>query len=65
MPGPPAAAAAEILDARYAVPIHYEPQQPDKIAGYVEVCDPENEWRTHAGRRAHVLAVGQWLDLTT
>ncbi|WP_431981450.1 MBL fold metallo-hydrolase [Streptomyces qinglanensis] len=60
-----AAAAAEILDARYAVPIHYEPKQPDKIAGYVEVSDPENELRTHAGRRAHMLAVGEWLDLTT
>ncbi|MGY5134895.1 MBL fold metallo-hydrolase [Streptomyces nigrescens] len=58
-----AAAAAEILDARYAVPMHYEAEQPDKIAGYVEVLDPENEFRTHAGRRAHVLAVGQWLDL--
>ncbi|MGW5647299.1 MBL fold metallo-hydrolase [Saccharopolyspora sp. NPDC003752] len=51
-----AAAAAEILDARYAVPMHYEAEQPDKIAGYVEVSDPENEFRTHAGRRAHVLA---------
>ncbi|MEU0922961.1 MBL fold metallo-hydrolase [Streptomyces solisilvae] len=60
-----AAAAAEILDARYAVPIHYEPEQPDKIAGYVEVSDPEKEFRTHAGRRAHVLAVGEWLDLAT
>ncbi|TXJ78985.1 MBL fold metallo-hydrolase [Streptomyces lavendulae] len=60
-----AAVAAEILDARYAVPIHYEPEQPDKIAGYVEVPDPANELRTHAGRRARVLAVGEWLDLTT
>ncbi|MFC6937153.1 hypothetical protein ACFQHO_47365 [Actinomadura yumaensis] len=25
-----AAAAAEILDARRAVPIHYEPDQPDR-----------------------------------
>ncbi|WAU09372.1 hypothetical protein STRNI_008180 [Streptomyces nigrescens] len=60
-----AAAAAEILDARCAVPMHYEAEQPDKIAGYVEVLDPENEFRTHAGRRAHVLAVGEWLDLAT
>lgn len=59
-----AATAAEILHARYAVPIHYEPEQPVKIAGYAEVADPENEWRTHAGRRAHVLPVGEWLDLT-
>ncbi|WP_410602981.1 MBL fold metallo-hydrolase [Amycolatopsis sp. lyj-90] len=58
-----AAAAAEILDARYAVPMHYEPGQPDKIAGYVEVADPEKEFRAHAGQRAHVLAVGEWLDL--
>ncbi|MFH8796964.1 MBL fold metallo-hydrolase [Streptomyces sp. NPDC017941] len=58
-----AAAAAEILGARYAVPIHYEPGQPDKIAGYVEVPDPESELRAHAGGRAHVLAVGEWLDL--
>ncbi|MEW2526450.1 MBL fold metallo-hydrolase [Streptomyces sp. NPDC047071] len=58
-----AAAAAEILDARYAVPMHYEAEQPDKIAGYVEVSDPEGEFRTHAGRRARVLAVGEWLDL--
>ncbi|QWF77863.1 MBL fold metallo-hydrolase [Amycolatopsis sp. CA-230715] len=57
------AAAAEILDARYAVPMHYEPEQPDKIAGYVEVSDPEKEFHAHAGRRAHVLAVGEWLDL--
>ncbi|GAA1938783.1 MBL fold metallo-hydrolase [Amycolatopsis minnesotensis] len=58
-----AATAAEILDARYAVPMHYEAGQPDKIAGYVEVPDPENEFRVHTGRRAHVLAVGEWLDL--
>ncbi|SEQ41359.1 L-ascorbate metabolism protein UlaG, beta-lactamase superfamily [Mycobacterium sp. 88mf] len=58
-----AAAAAEILDARYAVPMHYEAEQ-DKIAGYVEVSDPENEFRAHAGRRAQVLPIGQWLDLT-
>ncbi|GAA0639429.1 MBL fold metallo-hydrolase [Kutzneria viridogrisea] len=58
-----AAAAAEILDARYAVPMHYEAEQPDKIAGYVEVPDPENEFRTHAGQRAHVLPIGEWLDL--
>ncbi|QEU91261.1 MBL fold metallo-hydrolase [Streptomyces kanamyceticus] len=60
-----AAAAAEILDARYAVPMHYEAEQPDKIAGYVETSDPEKEFRTHAGRRAHVLAVGEWLDLAS
>ncbi|BET48020.1 MULTISPECIES: MBL fold metallo-hydrolase [Streptomyces] len=60
-----AAAAAKILDARFAVPIHYEPEQPDKIPGYVEVADPEAEFRTHAGRRARVLAVGKWLDLAT
>ncbi|ALU95994.1 MULTISPECIES: MBL fold metallo-hydrolase [Streptomyces] len=59
-----AAAAAEILDARYVVPIHYEPEQPDKIAGYVEVADPAEELRGHAGPRARVLAVGEWLDLT-
>ncbi|MEV7192682.1 hypothetical protein AB0N81_12910 [Streptomyces sp. NPDC093510] len=58
-----AAAAAEILGARYAVPMHYEAERPDKIAGYVEVADPEKEFRTHAGGRAHVLAVGEWLDL--
>lgn len=58
-----AAVAAEILDARYAVPMHYEPDQPDKIAGYFEVSDPENEFRTHAGPRARVLPVGEWLDL--
>ncbi|MFJ2770286.1 MBL fold metallo-hydrolase [Streptomyces sp. NPDC087300] len=60
-----AAAAAEILGARYAVPMHYEAEQPDKIAGYVEVSDPEGEFRTHAGPRARVLAVGEWLDLAT
>ncbi|MES0832702.1 MBL fold metallo-hydrolase [Nocardiopsis tropica] len=60
-----AAAAAEILGARYAVPMHYEDEQPDKIAGYVEVGDPEGEFRAHAGRRAHALAVGEWLDLGT
>ncbi|MFK0247765.1 MBL fold metallo-hydrolase [Amycolatopsis azurea] len=59
------AAAAEILDARYAVPMHYEAEQPDKIAGYVEVADPEKEFRAHAGTRARVLPVGEWLDLTT
>ncbi|GAB2747199.1 MBL fold metallo-hydrolase [Amycolatopsis magusensis] len=58
-----AAAAAEILDARYAVPMHYETEQPDKIAGYVEVSDPETEFRTHAGSRAHALPIGKWLDL--
>ncbi|WJV44145.1 MBL fold metallo-hydrolase [Streptomyces flavofungini] len=58
-----AAAAAKILDARHAVPVHYEPEQPDKIPGYVEVTDPEEEFRAHAGRRARVLAVGEWLDL--
>ncbi|MBK1783131.1 MBL fold metallo-hydrolase [Prauserella cavernicola] len=60
-----AAAAAEILDARYAVPMHYEAEQPDKVAGYVEVSAPEKEFRAVAGRRAHVLAVGDWLDLAT
>ncbi|WP_432584557.1 hypothetical protein [Streptomyces sp. HD1123-B1] len=60
-----AGAAAEILDAPYAVPIHYEPEQPDKIAGCVEVSDPEHDFRSHAGRRAHVLAVGEWLGLAT
>ncbi|MCK2238631.1 MULTISPECIES: MBL fold metallo-hydrolase [unclassified Crossiella] len=58
-----AAAAAAILDARHAVPMHYEAEQPDKIPGYVEVTDPEAEFRTHAGGRARVLAVGEWLDL--
>ncbi|WP_030892972.1 MBL fold metallo-hydrolase [Streptomyces sp. NRRL F-5053] len=58
-----AAAAAEILDARYAVPVHYEPEQPDKIPGYAEVPDPEKEFRTHAGQRARILPVGTWLDL--
>lgn len=57
-----AAAAAEILDARYAVPMHYEADQPDKIAGYVEVSDPENECRTHAGHRAHGLRSQQNID---
>lgn len=60
-----AAAAAEILDARHAVPMHYEAEQPDKVPGYVEVVDPEEEFRARAGRRAHVLAVGTWLDLAT
>ena len=60
-----AAAVAEILDARYAVPVHYETEQPDKIAGYAEVPDPESAFRTHAGRRAHPLTVGEWLDLAT
>ncbi|WP_370934857.1 MBL fold metallo-hydrolase [Amycolatopsis sp. cg13] len=58
-----AAAAAEILDARYAVPMHYESEQLDKIAGYLEVFDPEAEFRLQAGRRACVLPVGEWLDL--
>jgi L-ascorbate metabolism protein UlaG (beta-lactamase superfamily) len=58
-----AAVAAEILDARYAVPMHYETEHPDKVAGYVEVSDPENEFREQAGPRAHVLAVEAWLDL--
>lgn len=58
-----AAAAAEILDARYAVPMHYEAEQPEKIAGYVEVSNPEAEFRAHAGRRVRVLPVGEWLDL--
>lgn len=58
-----AAAAAAILDARYAVPMHYEAEQPNKIAGYVEVGDPAGEFTVNAGRRARVLAVGQWLDL--
>ncbi|MEU5694346.1 MBL fold metallo-hydrolase [Actinosynnema sp. NPDC020468] len=58
-----AAAAATILDARYAVPMHYEAEQPDKNPGYVEVSDPEAEFRAHAGQRAHVLPVGEWLDL--
>ncbi|WP_240690835.1 MULTISPECIES: hypothetical protein [unclassified Amycolatopsis] len=49
-----AAAAAEILVAQYAVPMHYEAEQPDKVAGYVEVSDPKNEFRAHAGRRVHV-----------
>ncbi|WP_242578934.1 MBL fold metallo-hydrolase [Amycolatopsis sp. 195334CR] len=58
-----AAAAAEILDARYAVPMHYEAEQPDKIAGYVEVSDPEAEFRAHTGKRARVLPIREWLDL--
>ncbi|MET8685510.1 MBL fold metallo-hydrolase [Streptomyces sp. NPDC004732] len=60
-----AAAAAEILDARYAVPMRYETEQPDKIPGYVESSDPEGEFCAHAGGRARVLAVGEWLDLAT
>ncbi|MFW5418262.1 MBL fold metallo-hydrolase [Nocardiopsis sp. CNT-189] len=60
-----AAAAAEILGARYAVPMHYEAEQPDKAAGYTEVSDPEKEFRAHAGRRARVPALGEWLDLAT
>lgn len=58
-----AAAAAKILGARHAVPMHYETEQPFKIPGYVEVGDPEGEFREHAGSRAHVLPVGEWLDL--
>ncbi|WP_017555879.1 MBL fold metallo-hydrolase [Nocardiopsis baichengensis] len=58
-----AAAAAEILDARHAVPMHYEAEQPDKVAGYVEAADPEEEFRARAGGRASVPALGRWLDL--
>ncbi|ANY05845.1 MBL fold metallo-hydrolase [Pseudonocardia sp. HH130630-07] len=58
-----AAAAAEILDARHAIPMHYETRQPDKIPGYVEAADPAVQFRAHAGPRARVLAVGEWLDL--
>lgn len=58
-----AAAAAKILGARHAVPIHYEVEQPVKLPGYVEVADPEKEFREHAGPRAQVLEVGEWLDL--
>ncbi|WP_240691335.1 MBL fold metallo-hydrolase [Amycolatopsis nivea] len=57
-----AAAAGEILDAQYAAPMHYEAEQPDKVANYVEASDPENEFHTHAGRRAHVSPLGEWLD---
>ncbi|WP_275291328.1 hypothetical protein [Amycolatopsis sp. La24] len=42
--------------------MHYEAEQPDKVASYVEVSDPKNEFRTYAGRRPHVLPVGEWLD---
>ncbi|MFD5824102.1 MBL fold metallo-hydrolase [Lentzea sp. NPDC060358] len=59
-----AAAAAEILGARYAVPVHYETGQPVKLPGYVEVEDPETEFEKHAGARAHVLRLGEWLDLS-
>ncbi|WP_432011129.1 hypothetical protein [Streptomyces cucumeris] len=45
--------------------MHYETEQPDKIADYVEVSDPEHDFRSHAGPQAHVLAVGEWLDLAT
>ncbi|HUQ58727.1 MBL fold metallo-hydrolase [Lentzea sp.] len=58
-----AAAAAKILGAGHAVPMHYETGQPVKLPGYVEVADPENDFRAHAGSRAHVLKVGEWLDL--
>lgn len=58
-----AAAAAKILGAWHAVPMHYETEQPVKLPGYVEVADPENDFRRHAGPRAHVLKVGEWLDL--
>ncbi|RDI18711.1 MBL fold metallo-hydrolase [Lentzea flaviverrucosa] len=58
-----AAAAAKILGAWHAVPIHYEMEQPVKLPGYVEVADPEKEFREHAGPRAQVLKVGEWLDL--
>ncbi|WP_434451844.1 MBL fold metallo-hydrolase [Lentzea sp. E54] len=58
-----AAAAARILGARHAVPMHYEMDQPAKLPGYVEVADPEAEFREHAGPRAHVLPVGEWLDV--
>ncbi|WP_439662552.1 MBL fold metallo-hydrolase [Lentzea sp. HUAS TT2] len=58
-----AAAAAKIIGAWHAVPIHYETGQPVKLPGYVEVTDPEGDFRQHAGPRAHVLPVGEWLDL--
>lgn len=45
------------------VPVHHEPDQPEKVPGYVEVTDPEEQFRAHAGQRAHVLAVGEWLDV--
>ncbi|MFB9927960.1 hypothetical protein ACFORO_19930 [Amycolatopsis halotolerans] len=35
-----------------------------KIAGRVEVTGPEREFRARAGRRAHVLAAGEWLGLS-
>ncbi|WP_256976346.1 hypothetical protein [Streptomyces sp. CS113] len=47
------------------MPIHYEPERPDKIAGYVEVADPEAGFRAHAGRRARVRAVRVWLGPAT
>lgn len=58
-----AAEAAKILGARHAVPIHYASEQPNKVGHYVEVDDPAGKFRAHTGRHAHVLTVGEWLDL--
>ncbi|MFD9705799.1 MBL fold metallo-hydrolase [Lentzea sp. NPDC059081] len=59
-----AAAAAKILGAWHAVPMHYETEQPVKLPGYVEVENPAAEFEKHAGPRAHVLRPGEWLDLS-
>ncbi|WP_424187864.1 hypothetical protein ACOBQX_08480 [Actinokineospora sp. G85] len=51
------AVAAKVLGAGIAVPVHYEPDQPEKAPGHVEIADPEERFR------ARVLAAGEWLDL--
>ncbi|MEU6130449.1 MBL fold metallo-hydrolase [Saccharopolyspora sp. NPDC047091] len=58
-----AAVAARILGARAAVPIHHDDEHLIKPPGYVEVDGPVAEFRRHAGGIAHVLDIGDRLDL--
>ncbi|MFR9731261.1 MBL fold metallo-hydrolase [Saccharopolyspora sp. MS10] len=58
-----AAVAARILGASAAVPIHHDDEHLIKPAGYVEADGPIAEFRRHAGELAHVLDVGEHLDL--
>ena len=56
-----AAAAAEILDAASAVPIHYDTIHHPPI--YAQVDDPAGRFAAAAGDRARVLAIGEELAL--
>jgi L-ascorbate metabolism protein UlaG (beta-lactamase superfamily) len=56
-----AAAAASLLEAEVAIPVHYDTLF--KAPAYIQVDDPAGSFERAAGEQARVLQPGDWVEL--